>query len=249
MSRYFTMYDWGRFKHQMTSAGREEVWRAGGGREIRIRDLSDEHLINILNWIETTRGERVPNSDQKEKYFWLRLEAMRRGLRWREYANMKLREGDLTKPKDSYVWAEERIALHLLVGKRVRMKLSDWHTSPMGPTRSISGRVESVEILPEGFKSYELDELPLEAPRSRQIVRLRDMSFDDKFRIKGKHLILQRARLYGEIGRSLERDRGYRLSHYAGICVGPDGVERCAVISEGSKTVFLQAADAEVERL
>lgn len=75
----------------------EYRWKASHGRYLRPVDMTDEHLINTLNWIE--RGSPlpgVPNSEQAgQGHHYLRLEAMRRGIRWRFYANQTLNDGDL----------------------------------------------------------------------------------------------------------------------------------------------------------
>lgn len=77
----------------------EYRWNASGGRWLRPRDMTDEHLINTLNWIErgTPDSNTAPNSEQATQgYRHLRLEAIRRGIRWRGFASQKpLEDGDV----------------------------------------------------------------------------------------------------------------------------------------------------------
>lgn len=77
----------------------EYRWKASHGRYLRPQDMTDEHLINCLNWIE--RGSPwpgIPNDEQiGAGHHYLRLEAIRRGIRWRSYVNMSLNDGDISK--------------------------------------------------------------------------------------------------------------------------------------------------------
>jgi hypothetical protein len=75
---------------------RNKIWKAGDGRQLRIGNMTDEHLINVLNWLEDPVYSGRPNNQQRtEEYFHLRCEAMSRGLRWRHFAGCKLHDGDL----------------------------------------------------------------------------------------------------------------------------------------------------------
>jgi hypothetical protein len=80
------------------------VWTTTDGRTIRYSLLTDEHLVNILNWIEASphhmagfnyAAGKVAN--YVDAYFHLRRLAMERGLRWRSYTGKPLRDGDLWK--------------------------------------------------------------------------------------------------------------------------------------------------------
>lgn len=199
----------------------DEVWKAGDGREIRIKDLTDEHLINILNWIEQFPRGGIPNSEQAtEKYFYLRLEAMSRGLRWREYAGQKLREGDLK-------WAFER-RISEFVGKDVAVKFKNRSTA--------YGEIESIEVLDTARQ-----------PKQEKVWRVEDVPLGRKFKVKGKDAVLRRCRLYGEVARCVARYHE-DINIYTGRVKGLDGVDRYLVVSD-KQIVWLEPAKAEVELL
>jgi hypothetical protein len=101
------------------------IWKASGGREIPTDELGNEHLINILNGIEsqhlTYPGDAMFNE--------LRLECLSRGLKWRSYG--PLMEGDLDgrvyflKHKPQPQPQPKPLTLgDLLVGDRFRF--ADW---------------------------------------------------------------------------------------------------------------------------
>lgn len=69
----------------------EFVW-VSGDRRIPLGRMTSEHLINALNRLERDGRRSVRMSD---RYFWLRQEAMKRGLRWRRYIGHFLWDGDL----------------------------------------------------------------------------------------------------------------------------------------------------------
>lgn len=77
----------------------EYRWHASGNRWLRPRDMTDEHLINTLNWVERNfpDSDTAPNNEQATQgYRHLRLEAIRRGIRWRGFASQKpLEDGDI----------------------------------------------------------------------------------------------------------------------------------------------------------
>lgn len=108
-------------------------WRTGDGREIPIRDLTDEHLINVLNWIRTTTRNLQP--DQAVAFAHLHHEARRRGLKWHLYADHKLRDGELTRPRGFYRFNGD-MTKDLL---RHRM----WDLSPLS-TEEIEAYVETL---------------------------------------------------------------------------------------------------------
>lgn len=73
------------------------MWRSGDGSLTHHRDLTNEHLINILNYIETRTYGHDWELERKRasQYDVLRCEAMRRGLKWRKFADKTLDDGEL----------------------------------------------------------------------------------------------------------------------------------------------------------
>lgn len=87
--------DWGSEDHEGPpgASGLQYVWVTGDRRHIPVDQMTDEHLVNALNWVENP--PRGPNDEQMhDGYFYLRAEAMKRGLRWRRFRGQALHDGD-----------------------------------------------------------------------------------------------------------------------------------------------------------
>jgi hypothetical protein len=147
------------------------VWRTTDGREIPYELLLTEHLINILNWMERTpHWSMSPNFTQRQdEYFYLRTEAMKRGVRWRNYAGQPpLQDGELDPPPATNRWdgvssygqfsgpsrdfsrmppLREWLvghAMRRLIGKNVRIRLISHHSKR---DLWMRGEVVSIELL------------------------------------------------------------------------------------------------------
>lgn len=129
------------------------VWKTSDGRMIPHQDLTNEHLCNILNWIESSPGYSVPNFDQRtDEYFWLRKEAMKRGIRWRKFADNKLQDGDL-EYRDGMWWVKSRERTEKsngpfdhLIGQKVMVKVrqDDFGSRSL----RVEGMLESISVMP-----------------------------------------------------------------------------------------------------
>jgi len=233
-----TVDDWRRFMGEQRD-GRLHKWKASGGREIPICDLTDEHLINILNWLERVRSgvHQVPNTDQRtEDYFWLRTEAMKRGIRWRNYSDqLPLWDGDL------------------------RAGVREWRSSgsktPWGDEGMMSGRpsrFKSRNDPPQRyqFPTYEeiargLGGVRFPQDRRHDAIPLRDLKSGEKFKVPNRDTIYLKAEPFGVTYMALSV-QGYRWNGSYFAC--DDGVARCFVTNLRTGKTYLENADLVVMR-
>jgi hypothetical protein len=252
------------------------VWKASGGREIPVSRMTDEHLINAINWCEKDRQShyQVPNREQRsDGYFWLRQEAMKRGLRWRNYSDqLPLRDGDLTIRQRHLSGDEEITPLSWLIGKRVYLTLSKWRLGPSSQKREVSGEVESIEIHHSDIEPREVAQYQFPTyediargyggkhPRDRdeKEMPLRDLAPGGKFKLlptstlvmKGSSpsYIYMKTVPIGMMAQAL-RDRGCRMEHLwtrDGNLSSADSTVRCLVANLVKGSTFLIPADEVV---
>lgn len=254
--------------------GYERIWRTTDHRAIPIKDLTDEHLINILNWLERTPPPaRVPNREQRtDDYFWLRQEAMKRGLRWRNYSDqLPLRDGD--SKLGVREWGERKFALENLIGKRVRVGIEVESTTLDGQLKlaTTRGRLRSVEVLPEesneelqrersfhrSSQFYSFEDIargrggvPISQRRKGEVVTLASLRPGEKFRTAAGSDIFVKTVPIGVVSGDLA-EQGHRIGEswsLYGNLVSDDGTNRCLVTNLVSGESNLRGSFEQVLR-
>ena len=201
------------------------VWKASRGREIPVHLMTDEHLINAINWLERLYSRdcvKVPNPEQRsDGYFWLRQEAMKRGLRWRNYTSYPpLRDGDLvTNAVPPHVHVGERMAEH---------------------ERKRQYQFPTFEDIARGLGGVE----PPQA-RRHDAIPLRDLKSGEKFKVPGRSQIYLKTEPYG-VTESALYSKGYCWDGSYFVC--DDGADRCFVANLRSGKTYLEDAHRVVTR-
>jgi len=250
-----TVDDWRKLARERVE-GRYRIWRASGGREIRVCDLTSEHLINALNWIEKVRSgsDRIPNNDQRtEDYFWLRTEAMRRGLRWRVYSQVALHDGDLRL--DNELGGDLALSLTGRCPEDCTPPLHDFPKEPAWKRFTKSSRPSQFPTYEDIARGYG-GKHP--TARDEKEMPLRDLAPGGKFKLlptsplvmKGSSpsYIYMKTVPIGMTAQAL-RDRGCRMEHLwtrDGNLSSADSTVRCLVANLVKGNTFLIPADEVV---
>lgn len=110
---------------------RDRVWRTADGRGIAVKDMTDSHLVNVLNWIidnpvsyprsvydlmlAETKFRQTPLFAEGKPY------PQQNGKRW-QLIDPKTGEGKITPPPKEYVQAVQDNAAYQAMSKRTQEK-------------------------------------------------------------------------------------------------------------------------------
>lgn len=213
-------------------------WHTSDGRSVPIGLMGQEHVINTLNGLEQGRFACHPF-----KYQQLCDVARRKGWKWEDYANRRLKEGELAPPKPTPTireWAGCRMLAEQLKGRHIRATVTK--KGIFGSRLwNVDGVVEEVKIFPRGWNpETQQIEPPLPGRYGARVatvntvegpfhgMRAATMIFDDIVRDEmtmelreldgGDHfwhggVKFVKNVVYGEVRRGLE-ERGYVAKHH-----------------------------------
>lgn len=210
------------------------VWQSNQARQTRVVDMTNEHLVNTINWLERHMDAPwdFPTEEQRTVgYFHLRTEAMRRGLRWRRFSHVALWDGELSQfpPKRNRVL--QAIREGRFFGRRGEQDIDKTffrhqrgHTIPMGGPGAHAG-VGSNPVKP-----------------TLLMVKLGGRFLHD-------HTEFMRVKPTGIIRNGL-MGQGYSYHTDGYLIRGPDdGIIRCLVVRMSDGLTFVLPGSTVVERL
>lgn len=198
---------------------RELVWVTGDDRRIKVKDLEDYHLCNILNWIEGNgTSKRPPNLWQRTTaYVAMYEEACHRKLDWRHSIDPYWNDDS---PSEAAVEALESIPIAWnLHDPERRRRYSD---CPASRSRRFTDRAHMTlrDVDPGLWFTF----------------------FDPKVRT-GKYM---KVKPYGVTLDALMRQYRYSWGATQGVFEDHQGVLRCAIVSTGG-SMFLEDATRAVD--